>query len=215
MKKLSTLNTSISVTKSEEMTGIMSIKNGVQDQRLADLVLQQQKEITPSRATTLTVSLLESMLNCKINEDVTSGYDFAKWVLPKGNIFNGTLEEQKEQHRKTIGLMKKLMVCADQSTIENWIMEVLVCTTPQARLTEADLALKCRVYASKMAHIPADILKAACDEICMRSTFFPSLSEFIKYTDVSYDRRLALVKAILSKVETYSDKNDHNKYLSA
>ena len=80
MKKLSTLNTSTSVTKSEEMTGIMSIKNGVQDQRLADLVLTQQKEITPSRATTLTVSLLESMLNCKINEDVTSGYDFAKWV---------------------------------------------------------------------------------------------------------------------------------------
>lgn len=215
MKKLSTLNTSISVTKSEEMTGIMNIKNGVQDQRLADLVLTQQKEITPSKATTLTVSLLESMLNCKIDEEVTSEYDFKRWTLPRGNIFSGTIEEQKEQQKKTIGLMKKLMVCADQSTIENWIMEVLVCTTAQARLTESDLALKCRVYASKMAHIPADILKAACDQICMTSTFFPSLAEFIKYTSVSYDRRVKLVDAVLSKVATYSDKNDHKKYLSA
>jgi hypothetical protein len=215
MKKLNTLNTSISAIKSEEMTGIMNIKNGVQDQRLADLVLAQQKELTPSRATTLTVSLLESMLNCVISESVTAEYDFKRWILPRGNIFSGSIEEQKEQHKKTIGLMKKLMVCADQTTIENWIMEVLVCTTAQARLTEADLALKCRVYASKLSHIPADILKAACDEICRTSTFFPSLAEFIKYTDTSYHRRVQLVDGILSKVATYSDKNDHNKYLSA
>ena len=129
--------------------------------------------------------------------------------------FHRSIEEQKEQHKKTIGLMKKLMVCADQTTIENWIMEVLVCTTAQARLTEADLALKWRVYASKLSHIPADILKAACDEICRTSTFFPSLAEFIKYTDTSYHRRVQLVDGILSKVATYSDKNDHNKYLSA
>lgn len=215
MKKLNTLNTSISEIRSDEKTGIMSIKNGVQDQRLADLVLTQQKEITPSRATTLTVSLLESMLNCVISESVTAEYDFKRWVLPRGNIFSGTIEEQKEQHRKTIGLMKKLMVCADQSTIENWIMEVLVCTTAQARLTEADLALKCRVYANKLSHIPADILKAACDEVCRTSTFFPSLAEFIKYTDKSYIRRVQLVDNILSKIETYSDKNDHKNYLSA
>ena len=215
MKKLNTLNTSISEIKSDEKTGIMNIRNGVQDQRLADLVLTQQKEITPSRATTLTVSLLESMLNCVISESVTAEYDFKRWVLPRGNIFSGTIEEQKEQHRKTIGLMKKLMVCADQSTIENWIMEVLVCTTAQARLTEADLALKCRVYANKLSHIPADILKAACDEVCRTSTFFPSLAEFIKYTDKSYIRRVQLVDNILSKIETYSDKNDHKNYLSA
>jgi len=215
MKKLNTLNTSISEIKSDEKTGIMNIKNGVQDQRLADLVLTQQKEITPSRATTLTVSLLESMLNCVISESVTAEYDFKRWVLPRGNIFSGTIEEQKEQHRKTINLMKKLMVCADQSTIENWIMEVLVCTTAQARLTEADLALKCRVYANKLSHIPADILKAACDEVCRTSTFFPSLAEFIKYTDKSYIRRVQLVDNILSKIETYSDKNDHKNYLSA
>jgi len=215
MKKLNTLNTSISEIKSDEKTGIMNIKNGVQDQRLADLVLTQQKEITPSRATTLTVSLLESMLNCVISESVTAEYDFKRWVLPRGNIFSGTIEEQKEQHRKTINLMKKLMVCADQSTIENWIMEVLVCTTAQARLTEADLALKCRVYANKLSHIPADILKAACDEVCRTSTFFPSLAEFIKYTDKSYIRRVQLVDNILSKIETYSDKKDHNNYLSA
>jgi hypothetical protein len=215
MKRLNTLNTSISEIKSDEKTGIMNIRNGVQDQRLADLVLTQQKEITPSRATTLTVSLLESMLNCVISESVTAEYDFKRWILPRGNIFSGTIEEQKEQHKKTINLMKKLMVCADQSTIENWIMEVLVCTTAQARLTEADLALKCRVYANKLSHIPADILKAACDEVCRTSTFFPSLAEFIKYTDKSYIRRVQLVDNILSKIETYSDKNDHNNYLSA
>jgi len=71
------------------------------------------------------------------------------------------------------------------------------------------------VYANKLSHIPADILKAACDEVCRTSTFFPSLAEFIKYTDKSYIRRVQLVDNILSKIETYSDKNDHNNYLSA
>lgn len=213
MKKLSTLNTSISVTKSEEITGIMSIKNGVQNQRLVDAALTQHEGMTPSQVTTKTVSFLESILQCKIDEEVTSEYDFKRWTLPRGNIFSGTIDEQKEQHKKTLVFLRRLMACADQSTIQNWIMEVLVCTTAQARLTEADLALKCRVYASKMAHIPADILKAACDEICRTSTFFPSLAEFIKYTDASYNRRIQLVDAVLSKVATYSDKEDQKQYI--
>ena len=215
MKKLSTLNTSISVTTSSEMTGIANIANGVLDPSNAKIIMHATNHMTPNQVTKHTASTLESLLNCVIREETNADFAFRNWRFPSGNIFEGDIDTQKKLHKEVVCEMKDLMVCVDEKTIQEWILEVMVCTTSQAKLTEADLALKCRVYAKKLAHIPADILKYACDEICKTSTFFPSLAEFIKYTEKPYDRRLKLVSGIINKILTYSDKNDHQAYLSA
>ena len=95
-----------------------------------------------------------------------------------------------------VAVMENGMTVADPKNIEKWIVEVMVCTTKQSALTEKDMALKARVYASKLSHIPADILKYACNQICLNSKFFPSLAEIYEFVQPLLYYRKSLVESV-------------------
>ena len=101
-----------------------------------------------------------------------------------------------EMESSIVALMSNGMTVADPKNIEKWIVEVMVCTTKQSALTEKDMALKARVYASKLSHIPADILKYACNQICLNSKFFPSLAEIYEFVQPLLYYRKSLVESV-------------------
>ena len=101
-----------------------------------------------------------------------------------------------QRESSIIALMQNAMTVANPKKIEEWIIEVMVCTTKQSALTEKDMALKARVYAGKLSHIPADILKYACNEICLKSKFFPSLAEIYEFVQPLLYYRKSLVESV-------------------
>ena len=99
-----------------------------------------------------------------------------------------------------IKTMQEAMTVADPKDIQDWIMEVMVCTAKQSALTERDMALKAKVYATKLGHIPADILRDACHKICLNSKFFPSLAEIYQYVEPKLYYRKSLVELISGRL---------------
>ena len=76
----------------------------------------------------------------------------------------------------------------------------MVCTAKQRHLTEKDLAFKARVYARKFEHVPADIMKYACDKVIMNCKFFPTVAEINEYVQPMLHYRKSLVEAVSSKL---------------
>ena len=184
---ISTLRTSI-----EDPTGIKSIAIGVTTNLVAREIIQKYSE-KPNNHTRTIRSTIESLLNCKINERVNNQYIFFRWEMPHiSDVGNQYIQRESS----IIALMQNAMTVANPKKIEEWIIEVMVCTTKQSALTEKDMALKARVYAGKLSHIPADILKYACNEICLKSKFFPSLAEIYEFVQPLLYYRKSLVESV-------------------
>ena len=184
---ISTYTTSI-----EKKTGITNIANGVTNNSVAELIIKRYAD-KPNHHTKLIRSSIESLLNCQINERVNNQYMFFRWDMPCiSDVADGLVKSEESITQ----LMKHGMTVADPKDIEKWIVEVMVCTTKQSALTEKDMALKARVYAGKLSHIPADILKYACDQICLKSKFFPSLAEIYEFVQPMLYYRKSLVESV-------------------
>jgi len=184
---ISTLRTSI-----VDPTGIKSIANGVKNNYIANEIVQRHSE-KPNEHTKQILSTIEYLLNCKINERVNNQYIFFRWEMPK---ISEVADKYIEQESSIVAAMENAMTTADAKNIEKWIVEVMVCTTKQSALTEKDMALKARVYADKLSHIPADILRHACDQICLKSKFFPSLAEIYEFVQPLLYYRKSLVESV-------------------
>ena len=79
-EKLNTSNISILQTNTIKKTGIQSIANGVSNNSIAKtLVVQAGSD--PNKVTKATVSILESIINSKINEKTNNQYMFFRWEL--------------------------------------------------------------------------------------------------------------------------------------
>ena len=184
---ISTYTTSI-----EKKTGITNIANGVTNNSVAELIIKRYAD-KPNHHTKLIRSSIESLLNCQINERVNNQYMFFRWDMPCiSDVANGYVKSEESITQ----LMKHGMTVADPKDIEKWIVEVMVCTTKQSALTEKDMALKARVYAGKLSHIPADILRYACEQICLKSKFFPSLAEIYEFVQPLLYYRKSLVESV-------------------
>ena len=192
-EKPNTSNISILLTNTKDKTGIESIVNGVQD-KLKQKTLLEQGQKNPNKVTKATVSIIEYILKCKINEEVNNQYMFFRFTMP--NTFNS----DHKIRQQVVAALKECMVVADEDTIRKWILEVMVCTNKQAALNEKDMALKAKVYASKLNHIPADILKNACEKLCYKESWFPALADIMKYVEPEYYYRKSLVELVTSKL---------------
>ena len=192
-EKLNTSNISILLTNTKDKTGIKSIVNGVTDKVKAKTLLEQGSS-NPNRVTKATVSIIESILQCKINEEVNNQYMFFRFTMP--NTF--AMDHNKRQ--QVVAALKDCSAVADEQMIRKWILEVMVCTNKQSALKENDMALKAKVYASKLTHIPADILKNACDKLCYKESWFPALADIMKYVEPEYYYRKSLVELVSGKL---------------
>ena len=192
-EKLYTSNISILLTNTKDQTGIKSIVNGVTDKVKATTLLEQGSS-NPNRVTKATVSIIESILQCKINEEVNNQYMFFRFTMPNTFAFDNKKRQQ------VIAALKDCMAVADEEKIRKWILDVMVCTNKQAALNEKDMALKAKVYASKLQHIPADILKNACDKLCYKESWFPALADIMKYVEPEYYYRKSLVELACTKI---------------
>ena len=179
-------------TNIKDPTGILSIANGVKDNYNANEIAQLHSD-KPNEYTKQIRSTIESLLNCKINERVNNQYTFFRRERPH---ISEVANQYIERESSIIALMQNAMTVADPNKIEKWIIEVMVCTTKQSALTEKDMALKARVYAGKLSHIPADILKYACDQICLKSKFFPSLAEIYEFVQPLLYYRKSLIESV-------------------
>ena len=191
-EKLNTSNISTYTTSIEKKTGITNIANGVTNNSVAELIIKRYSD-KPNHHTKLIRSSIESLLNCQINERVNNQYMFFRWDMPCISDIADRLVKSEESITQ---LMKHGMTVADPKDIEKWIVEVMVCTTKQSALTEKDMALKARVYAGKLSHIPADILRYACEQICLKSKFFPSLAEIYEFVQPLLYYRKSLVESV-------------------
>ena len=192
-EKQNTSNISILLTNTKDQTGIRSIVNGVTDKVKAKTLLEQGNS-NPNRVTKATVSIIESILQCKINEEVNNQYMFFRFTMPNTFAFD------HKKRQQVVAALKDCMAVADDEMIRKWILEVMVCTNKQAALNEKDMALKAKVYASKLQHIPADILKNACDKLCYKESWFPALADIMKYVEPEYYYRKSLVELVTSKL---------------
>ena len=192
-EKQNTSNISILLTNTKDQTGIRSIVNGVTDKVKAKTLLEQGNS-NPNRVTKATVSIIESILQCKINEEVNNQYMFFRFTMPNTFAFD------HKKRQQVVAALKDCMAVADDEMIRKWILEVMVCTNKQAALNEKDMALKAKVYASKLQHIPADILKNACDKLCYKESWFPALADIMKYVEPEYFYRKSLVEIVTSKL---------------
>ena len=192
-EKQNTSNISILLTNTKDQTGIRSIVNGVTDKVKAKTLLEQGNS-NPNRVTKATVSIIESILQCKINEEVNNQYMFFRFTMPNTFAFD------HKKRQQVVAALKDCMAVADDDMIRKWILEVMVCTNKQAALNEKDMALKAKVYASKLQHIPADILKNACDKLCYKESWFPALADIMKYVEPEYYYRKSLVEIVTSKL---------------
>ena len=192
-EKQNTSNISILLTNTKDQTGIRSIVNGVTDKVKAKTLLEQGNS-NPNRVTKATVSIIESILQCKINEEVNNQYMFFRFTMPNTFAFD------HKKRQQVVAALKDCMAIADDEMIRKWILEVMVCTNKQAALNEKDMALKAKVYASKLQHIPADILKNACDKLCYKESWFPALADIMKYVEPEYYYRKSLVEIVTSKL---------------
>ena len=77
-EKLNTSNISILQTNTAEEIGIKSIANGVKDNVIAKTLIEQGST-NPNNVTKATVSILESIMNCKITEQTNNQYVFARY----------------------------------------------------------------------------------------------------------------------------------------
>ena len=195
-EKLNTSNISTLATSIVEETGIRNIANGVTNRPIAKTLVQQWGT-DPNGYTKKIHSMLESTLNCQINERVNSSFVFFRWEMPTISDVAKMMVVQKPLLIKT---MQEAMTVADPKDIEDWIMDGLGCTAKQSALTERDMALKAKVYASKLSHIPADILRDACHKICLNSKFFPSLAEIYQYVEPKLYYRKSLVELISGRL---------------
>ena len=191
-EKLNTSNISTIKTNIKDPTGIKSIANGVINRHSANAIVEQHSE-RPNEFTKQIRSTIESLLNSQINERVNNQYIFFRWVMPH---ISDVGDQYIAMESSIVAVMENGMTVADPKNIEKWIVEVMVCTTKQSALTEKDMALKARVYASKLSHIPADILKYACNQICLNSKFFPSLAEIYEFVQPLLYYRKSLVESV-------------------
>ena len=185
---ISTYTTSI-----EKKTGITNIANGVTNNSVAELIIKRYSE-KPNPHTKLIRSSIESLLNCQINERVNNQYMFFRFTMPNTFACDHKIRQQ------VVAALKDCMAVADDDMIRKWILEVMVCTNKQSALKENDMALKAKVYASKLRHIPADILKNACDKLCYKESWFPALADIMKYVEPEYYYRKSLVELVSSKL---------------
>ena len=195
-EKLNTSNISILQTNTAEEIGIKSIANGVKDNVIAKTLIEQGST-NPNNVTKATVSILESIINSKITEKTNNQYMFFRWELASISDIANDLYDNRV---KVIKALEECMTVADTKDVHQWLMEVMVCTAKQSHLTEKDLAFKARVYAKKFEHVPADIMKYACDKVIMNCKFFPTVAEINEYIEPMLHYRKSLVEAVSSKL---------------
>ena len=195
-EKLNTSNISILQTNIIKKTGIQSIANGVRNNSLAKTLVEQAGS-DPNKVTKATVSILESIINSKITEKTNNQYMFARWEMPTISDCADKLSGNRIAVQKAL---EECMTVADPKDIHQWLIEVMVCTAKQSHLTQKDLAFKARVYAKKFEHVPADIMKYACDKVIMNCKFFPTVAEFNEFIEPMLHYRKSLVEAVSSKL---------------
>ena len=195
-ERSNTSNISILQTRILKKTGIQSIANGVRNNSLAKTLVEQAGS-DPNKVTKATVSILESIINSKITEKTNNQYMFFRWELASISDIANDLYDNRV---KIIKALEECMTVADPKDIHQWLIEVMVCTAKQSHLTQKDLAFKARVYAKKFEHVPADIMKYACDKVIMNCKFFPTVAEFNEFIEPMLHYRKSLVEAVSSKL---------------
>jgi len=195
-ERSNTSNISILQTNTINKTGIQSIANGVRNNSIAKTLVAQAGS-DPNKVTKATVSILESIINSKITEKTNNQYMFFRWELASISDIANDLYDNRV---KVIKALEECMTVADPKDIHQWLMEVMVCTAKQSHLTQKDLAFKARVYAKKFDHVPADIMKYACDKVIMNCKFFPTVAEINEYVEPMLHYRKSLVEAVSSKL---------------
>ena len=195
-EKLNTSNISILPTNTIKKTGIRSIANGVRNNSIAKTLVEQAGS-NPSKTTNATVSFLESIINSKITERTNNQFMFFRWELETISQIGKALNDNRNI---VIKALEECMAVADPKDIHQWLIEVMVCTAKQSHITEKDLAFKARVYAKKFEHVPADIMKYACDKVIMNCKFFPTVAEINEYVEPMLHYRKSLVEAVSSKL---------------
>ena len=195
-EKSNTLNISILQTNTINKTGIQSIANGVRNNLIAKTLVEQAGS-DPNKVTKATVSILESIINSKITEKTNNQYMFFRWELASISDIANDLYDNRNN---IIKAMEECMTVADPKDIHEWLIEVMVCTAKQSHLTQKDLAFKARVYAKKFEHVPADIMKYACDKVIMNCKFFPTVAEINEYIEPMLHYRKSLVEAVSTKL---------------
>ena len=195
-ERSNTSNISILQTRILKKTGIQSIANGVRNNSIAKTLVEQAGS-DPNKVTKATVSILESIINSKITEKTNNQYMFFRWELAS---ISDIANELYDNRVKVIKALEECMTVADTKDVHQWLMEVMVCTAKQSHLTEKDLAFKARVYAKKFDHVPADIIKYACDKVIMNCKFFPTVAEINEYIQPMLHYRKSLVEAVSSKL---------------
>ena len=196
IEKLNTSNISILQTSTAEEIGIRSIANGVRNNLIAK-TLVEQASTDPNKVTKATVSILESIMNCKITEQTDNQYMFARWLMPSISDCGNQLKANQPAVMKAL---RECMTVADPKDIHQWLIEVMVCTAKQSHLTQKDLAFKAKVYAKKFEHVPADIMKYACEKVIMTCKFFPTVAEFNEFIEPMLRYRKSLVEAVSTKL---------------
>lgn len=195
-EKLNTSNISILQTNTIKKTGIRSIANGVRNNSIAKTLVEQAGS-DPNKVTNATVSFLESIINSKITERTNNQFMFFRWELETISQIGKALNDNRNI---VIKALEECMAVADPKDIHQWLIEVMVCTAKQSHITEKDLAFKARVYAKKFEHVPADIMKYACDKVIMNCKFFPTVAEINEYVEPMLHYRKSLVEAVSSKL---------------
>ena len=122
---------------------------------------------------------------------------FFRWDLASISDIANDLYDNRNN---IIKALEECMTVADPKDIHEWLIEVMVCTAKQSHLTQKDLAFKARVYAKKFEHVPADIMKYACDKVIMNCKFFPTVAEINEYVEPMLHYRKSLVEAVSSKL---------------
>ena len=195
-EKSNTSNISILQTNTINKTGIQSIANGVRNNSIAKTLVTQAGS-DPNKVTKATVSILESIINSKITEKTNNQYMFFRWELASISDIANDLYDNRNN---IIKALEECMTVADPKDIHQWLIEVMVCTAKQSHLTQKDLAFKAKVYAKKFEHVPADIMKYACEKVIMNCKFFPTVAEFHEFIEPMLHYRKSLVEAVSSKL---------------
>ena len=94
-EKLNTSNISTLTTSIVEETGIKSIAGGVTNRPIAKTLVQQWGT-DPNGYTKKIHSMLESTLNCRINERVNSSFVFFRWEMPSISEVATRLNDKKQ-----------------------------------------------------------------------------------------------------------------------
>jgi len=91
--------------------------------------------------------------------------------------------------------MKAALTGPTKDQAEDWLV-MLQSATAGGRKSEAGTAVALELYAGCLMRFPADVAKAACFQLAMNSTWFPTLAEINATCEAMSSNRRLLARAL-------------------